>query len=165
MKKTAHILKTMLFITVFGSLLSCKESAVAPNSTTYPGEILAGTWVAESPNAISGPTGEAEAQFVDFEITLLVNATGVSYTTKSSGNKAVFPEQGNLEGIDENDDFTQSAEVTQLPDSVPMTVTLTEDGKTLTLAFSIDSENSFVGSNGSRTAGLVGGYVFVLDKQ
>lgn len=167
MRYTNKLLTMAALLSLIFSV-SCKDNGGGNNTPDpeIPGEELAGTWTAVREDAITAPAGAEAiaAEFADFTITITADATnGVRYTATHDGEPLVFPAGGPyaLEGVEDSDNFETGASVTRQPDSVPMTVTLLDNGETLRLAFTISTAS---GDN-ARVTGIEGEYVFTLDKQ
>lgn len=166
MRYTNKLLTVAALLILLFSVSCDKNGGGNTPGPEFPGEELAGTWTAVREDAISAPAGAEAiaAEFAGFTITITADATnGVRYTATHDGEPLVFPAGGPyaLEGVEDSDNFETGASVTRQPDSVPMTVTLLDNGETLRLAFTISTAS---GDN-ARVTGIEGEYVFTLDKQ
>lgn len=127
-----------------------------------PGAALVGTWAADGEEAIAydGENPDVVSQYADFTITIDTTDAGITYSTTGSDNPTVYPSEGSFDGITEDTDFAAGASVTRQPDAIPTTMTLSNNGETLTLEFNIAEEN-----DNARVSSISGQYTFTLTKQ
>lgn len=153
----------IICLTAFALVLAwgCKEDSGTDNGgEVVPGQAISGTWAITDPSNVSG---KAADQFENFQLTVTVLASRVSYSALGNSNKIVFPDAGTLE-VEASDNFVTGAEVIRQPDLLPMHMMLNENDSTLRIEFEI-SADSYLPANNSRVAGIDGGYTFILKKQ
>lgn len=167
-----YVNKLLAVTTVLCLLIaaSCKEEPgpqPGPSGTETPGAALVGTWAIASADDISydGENANIVDQYTDFTITIDTTANGVTYSTTGSDNTTVFPGNGSFEGITKDTKFTDGATVTRQPDNVSTTMTLSNNGETLTLAFTIAEGTAGISAGNARVNSISGNYSFVLTKQ
>ena len=150
------IVATLLLSVAF--VFGCKEDDGGDGGKIV-GQELAGTWEQLDAGDVTGP---AAAEFSGFSISISATSSGVTYTTNSTanGNPNVFPSSGSFD-VEESDNFNSGAVITRQPDGVDVTTSVSSDGQTLNMSFTISTD----GSSGGRYQGIDGQYQFTLTKK